>query len=89
MDYAFEWPNESRLIAALKELDLSKALVRKSQSELGAASSNLSRSGRSTECSIIFAAMNRRLNEATERYLFAIQIFNIACLPHSVAANAW
>ena len=89
MDYGFEWPDEKQLIAALKELDLSKALVRKSQSELGAASSQLNRSGRSPECSVIFAAVNGRLSKATQRYLAAIQVFNVACRTQVLSAGAW
>jgi len=77
MDYAP--PGESELVAALKELDTSKALVRSLRAELCNALAELSRNRHSPECSSAFVNVNRRLREATERYCRAAKAFNLVC----------
>ncbi len=70
---------ESELVAALKELDTSKALVRSSQAELCNALSRLAGSRHSPECLNTFVNVNRNLREATERYRRAVKAFNLVC----------
>ncbi len=72
-------PGEIELVAALRELDTSKALVRSSQAELCNALSEFARSRHSPECSITLAIVNRRLREATERYRRATKEFSLLC----------
>ena len=88
MDYGFGRPDESRLIAVLKELDSSQALVRKSRAELGRASAALALSGRAPECLNVFVTTNRSLSDATERYRLAIQAFNEVCRMNVLEAVA-
>ncbi len=83
-----EWLEERQLAAVLKELDTSKALVRKARFELGNASSELARSGRSPERLVAFATLNHCLSEETERYRGAIQAFNLVCRTRPLAAVA-
>jgi len=72
-------PGETELVAALQELDTSKALVRSSHAEVCRALSELAGSRHSPECSDTFVNLNRRLREATERYLQAAKAFNLVC----------
>jgi hypothetical protein len=88
MDCGLGWPGESRLAAVLKELDTSKALMRKAQLELGNASLELARSGRSPERLVAFATLNHCLSDETERYRVAIQAFNVVCRTKALAAVA-
>jgi hypothetical protein len=88
MDHGFRWPDESRLITVLKELDASQALVRKSREELRRASSDLARSGLAPECLSAFVTRNRSLSEAAERYRVAIQAFNVVCRKKALVAVA-
>jgi hypothetical protein len=88
MEYGFGWPDDRQLVAVLKELDTSKALVRVAQGELGRASSELARSGNSPACLDAFRTANRNLSQATERYREAIHAFNAVCRKKVLAAAA-
>jgi hypothetical protein len=70
---------ESELVAALKELDTSKALVRSAQAELCRALSELACNRHSPECLNTFMSVNRSLAEATERYRQAAKAFSMVC----------
>jgi hypothetical protein len=79
MDCGFWWPDDIHLVAVLKELDMSKALVRKAQDELGKTSSQLRLSGDSQACLSAFAAVNRSLNQEMQRYRAAVTALNRVC----------
>jgi len=88
MDCGVLWSDERQLAVVLKELDTSKALVRKAQLELCNASLELARSGRSPERLVAFATLNHCLSEETERYRVAVQAFNVVCRTKALAAVA-
>jgi hypothetical protein len=75
----FRRSDEERLIATLNELDSARELTRKLQAELGNATSVLAHSGGSRGCLHAFETVKQALNEATERYLRAVDSFNVVC----------
>ena len=79
MDDRFRRSDEERLIATLNELDVSKALNRKLQAELGNAVWALAHGGRSPDCLYTFETAKRAMNEAVVRYRRAVDSFNVFC----------
>jgi hypothetical protein len=79
MDDRFRRSTEEQLVATLSELDAAKALMRKTQAELGNAVSALARSGRSPDCLYTLESVKRAMNEATVRYRRAVDLFNVFC----------
>ncbi|HEX4594144.1 MAG TPA: hypothetical protein VH157_07705 [Bryobacteraceae bacterium] len=69
----------SALNAALRQLDATKAVVRKRQVELSQAIPGLCETSRSSRSWRIFYAKSGKLNRATKRYLVAVSEFNTAC----------
>ena len=70
---------DTDLIAALRELDATKAVVRQWQTRLAKAVSALPSDGCPPKGLRIFEATSRRMNQATKRYLLAVSAFNAAC----------
>ena len=85
MDDRFRRSTEEQLVATLSELDAAKALMRKTQAELGNAVSALARSGRSPDCLSTFETAKRTMNDATVRYRRAVDSFNVFCEKRSEA----
>lgn len=67
-----------KLLAALKELDAAKALMRKSESDVGNAVSAIA--ARHSRASLnALETLNLATREAGERYRRAVESFNAAC----------
>jgi len=70
---------DTDLVAALRELDATKAVVRQWQTRLAKAVSALPSDGCPPKGLRILEATSRRMNQATKRYLLAVRAFNAAC----------
>lgn len=85
------WGSDDGFTAVLKELDWSKACVRKMRFELDSAAQELADLGHSVVRLEAFEAASRSMNQATERHRHAVAAFNLACRvtsPKALATDA-